>query len=99
MAARSKKATGPFERLGEVMKDNNSTILVKNDAWLAPGHNSIVTDDAGQDWIVYHAIARDATLKDRGRIMLIDKLQYKNGWPCIDTQSPGIKPQPVPTIK
>jgi arabinan endo-1,5-alpha-L-arabinosidase len=99
MVARSKNATGPFERLGEAKKDNNSTILVKNDAWLAPGHNSVVTDDAGQDWIIYHAIARDAALKDKGRIMLIDKLQYKNGWPYIETSSPGIKPQPVPTIK
>ncbi len=99
MVARSKKATGPFERYGEVKKDNNSAILVKNDAWLAPGHNSVVTDDAGNDWIIYHAIARDAALKDKGRIMLIDKLQYKNGWPYIETGTPGIKPQPAPTIK
>jgi arabinan endo-1,5-alpha-L-arabinosidase len=99
MVARSKKATGPFERLGAVKKDNNSAILVKNDAWLAPGHNSVVTDDAGQDWIIYHAIARDAALKDKGRVMLIDKLQYRNGWPFIKTGTPGIKPQPIPTIK
>jgi arabinan endo-1,5-alpha-L-arabinosidase len=99
MVARSKKATGPFERYGEAKKDNKSTILVKNDAWLAPGHNSVVTDDAGNDWIIYHAIARDAALKDKGRIVLIDKLQYKNGWPYIETGTPGIKPHPAPTIK
>jgi arabinan endo-1,5-alpha-L-arabinosidase len=99
MVARSKKAEGPFERLSEAKKSNSSTILVKNEMWLAPGHNSIVTDDAGQDWIVYHAISRDPALKSKGRIMLIDRLQYKDGWPFIETNTPGIKPLPVPVIK
>jgi len=99
MVACSKNAEGPYERLSEVQKSNNSAILVRNQAWLAPGHNSIITDDAGQDWIVYHAIALDSSLKSRGRIMLIDHLQYKNGWPFIETNSPGIKPLSVPFIK
>lgn len=98
MVARSKKAAGPFERLSEAQKSNSSAILVKNGAWLAPGHNSVITDDAGQDWIVYHAIALDPALKLEGRIMLIDHLRYENGWPFIETGSPGIKPLPVPFI-
>jgi len=99
MAARSKKAEGPFERLSEAKKSNSSAILVRNDMWLAPGHNSVVTDDAGQDWIVYHAISRDPALKSKGRMMLIDQLQYRDAWPFIETNSPGIKPLPVPIIK
>jgi arabinan endo-1,5-alpha-L-arabinosidase len=99
MVARAKNATGPFQRLSEVQGKESSAILVKNETWLAPGHNSVITDDAGQDWIIYHAIARDAALKSNGRIMLIDRLQYKDGWPFIETQSPGIQSQPVPIIK
>lgn len=99
MVARSKSAVGPFVRLSEVEKNNSSTILVKNESWLAPGHNSIVTDDAGHDWIIYHAFSSDPSLKSKGRIMLIDRLEYKNDWPYIDTGSPGIGPQPVPFIK
>jgi arabinan endo-1,5-alpha-L-arabinosidase len=99
MVARSKNITGPFERLGEAQKSSSSAMLRKNGAWLAPGHNSIITDDAGEDWIVYHAIALDHTLKSKGRIMLIDRIRYKNGWPTVETSSPSLKPVPVPFIK
>src|SRR3712207_8810846 len=27
--------------------------------WIGTGHNAVVTDLAGQDWIVYHAINRN----------------------------------------
>lgn len=98
MVARSRKAVGPFERLSETQESGSSTILVKNKSWIAPGHNSIVTDDAGQDWIVYHAIANEPVLKSKGRIMLIDPLKYKNGWPFIETMSPSIQSLPAPVI-
>jgi arabinan endo-1,5-alpha-L-arabinosidase len=99
MVARSKKADGPFERLSEVQKSKSSAILIRNEAWLAPGHNSVITDEAGQDWIVYHAISLDPALKTRGRIMLLDLRQYKNGWPFVETKSPGTKAQAIPIIK
>jgi arabinan endo-1,5-alpha-L-arabinosidase len=99
MVARSRKAVGPFERLSEAQNTKSSAILVKNDTWLAPGHNSVITDDADQDWIVYHAIAVDPSLKSKGRIMLVDRLHYRNGWPFVETKSPGVKSAPVPVIK
>jgi arabinan endo-1,5-alpha-L-arabinosidase len=99
MISRSKNPLGPFERLSEERKTKSSVILAKNKVWNAPGHNSIISDDAGQDWIVYHAISLDSALSSKGRIMLIDRLQYKNGWPYIDTDSPSIGPRPVPRIK
>jgi len=99
MVARSKNAVGPFERLSEVKKNNSSAILVKNSSWHAPGHNSVITDDSGHDWIVYHAIATDPALKSKGRMMLIDRLQYDDGWPFVETNSPGSNPVPGPFIK
>lgn len=98
MIARSRRADGPFERLSEALKSNSSAILVRNKNWLAPGHNSVVTDAVGQDWIVYHAIELDPVLKSKGRIMLIDRLQYKNGWPFVEGMSPSTKSTAAPII-
>ncbi len=43
---------------------------------------------------VYKGDFADPTiiLKSKGRIMLIDRLRYKNSWPFIETYSPGITP-------
>ncbi|HEX6227013.1 MAG TPA: glycoside hydrolase family 43 protein [Chryseolinea sp.] len=99
MIARSKNVEGPFERLSEERKSNSSTILAKNKYWLAPGHNSVVTDDAGQDWIVYHAIALDPALRSAGRIMLVDPIRYKNGWPYLENNSPSVVERSTPSVK
>ncbi|MBZ4035541.1 glycoside hydrolase family 43 protein [Flavobacterium sp. 17A] len=97
MIARSKNAEGPFETLAEAEKKENSVILSKNKKWIAPGHNSIVNDDKGQEWIVYHAI--DADSPKSGRIVLIDKITYKNGWPIINSGSPSIVKILKPIVK
>jgi arabinan endo-1,5-alpha-L-arabinosidase len=99
MVARSKSPEGPFVKLGDTKTNKSSTILSKNNHWLAPGHNSIITDDRGEDWIVYHAMPRDGATNSPGRVMLIDRLRYMNGWPFIDNSSPSTKSLPVPFIK
>lgn len=96
MVARSENATGPFETLAEATGEGNSTILVYNDRWIAPGHNSIITDKAGQDWIVYHAI--DAEDPDKGRVMLIDAITYEDGWPRIKEGVPSVAVEKVPVV-
>ena len=49
MVARSRSATGPFEaRAGAILEARGS--------WHAPGHNSVVEDERGDSWIVYHAV-------------------------------------------
>nr|WP_294784541.1 glycoside hydrolase family 43 protein [uncultured Flavobacterium sp.] len=97
MVARSKNAEGPFETLAQAEKTESSVILSKNKKWIAPGHNSVVTDDKGQEWIVYHAI--DAENPNGGRIVLIDKITYKNGWPSINSGSPSILKILKPIVK
>lgn len=83
MIAKSDKATGPFIRLGEANHSGSSVILAKNDQWIAPGHNSIFRDEDGTIWIAYHAINKKEREKGRGerRVMCINKIIYKNGWP------------------
>lgn len=98
MVARARKAEGPFEEFAST-GSGSKPILVKNKAWLAPGHNSVITDDAGIDWIVYHAISQDESSNGGDRVMLMDRLAYKNGWPFVETGSPSITPQAKPIMK
>jgi beta-xylosidase len=56
LVARSRSATGPFERFGEASGAESSAILERDERWNAPGHNSVVRDATGQDWLLYHAI-------------------------------------------
>jgi arabinan endo-1,5-alpha-L-arabinosidase len=97
MVARARQATGPFETLEQAKGIKNSVILARNDRWLAPGHNSIVSDAAGQDWIVYHAI--DTAGDKKGRVMLLDRLHYLDGWPKVLADGPSTGKQFAPKVK
>lgn len=108
--ARSRSATGAFETLPQqATGKTNSVILERNDEWLAPGHNSIIKDDAGHDWIFYHAInvkqrnvAANETIggdRDVRRVMLMNRLIYKNGWARAESGTPTITSRKVPVIR
>ncbi|RST32135.1 glycoside hydrolase [Sphingomonas ginkgonis] len=100
MVARSSSPTGPFETLEEARGVPYSLMLHKNDRWLAPGHNSMIADKAGDWWMVYHAIdvnrprTRQEDEINSRRILLIDKVEWVEGWPMIGTPSDGPKPAP-----
>jgi arabinan endo-1,5-alpha-L-arabinosidase len=81
MIAKASDPFGPFVRLGESDHTLNSTILVKDTAYTAPGHNSIFDDGNGNKFIAYHAI--EILHKEKGRVMCISPIQYKNGWPVV----------------
>jgi arabinan endo-1,5-alpha-L-arabinosidase len=103
LVARARNAAGPYETLAHAT-GTAGTILNENDHWQAPGHNCIVTDAAGQDWMFYHAIDRrqptfDAINNEQGysrRVLLLDKVVYDAaGWPHIGTPSSGPRPAPI----
>lgn len=96
MAARSKSATGPFETMAEATGKKNSVILERNKRWKGPGHNSVVKDAANQYWMIYHAI--DTTMQPFARVMLIDKINFKNGWPSIVTGTPSTAAKKAPIV-
>lgn len=87
LIARSKSPIGPFVTISEDTRCADNSILVENDYWLAPGHNSIIQDDNNDYWILYHAINRSKKApigedKYTARELLIDKLIWEsNGWP------------------
>jgi arabinan endo-1,5-alpha-L-arabinosidase len=101
MVARSRSPVGPFETLEEAKGVPHSLILVRNDRWLAPGHNSIAEDDAGDLWIVYHAIDVDRPRQNQAdeinsrRVLLIDRIEWNDDWPFVGspTHTPQLRPQ------
>jgi arabinan endo-1,5-alpha-L-arabinosidase len=101
MVARSRHPTGPFETLEEARGVPHSLMLYKCRRWLAPGHNSVVTDKAGDSWIIYHAIDVDRPRQrqedeiNSRRILLIDRIEWRSGWPFVGTPSEGPQRAPV----
>jgi arabinan endo-1,5-alpha-L-arabinosidase len=100
MVARSSEPTGPFETLEQALGVPYSLMLHKCERWLAPGHNCIVEDKAGQLWMIYHAIDVNRPRQNQQdeinsrRILLMDKIEWKDGWPFIGT--PSDQPQRAP---
>jgi arabinan endo-1,5-alpha-L-arabinosidase len=104
LVARSRSATGPFETLAQATGAPTSAILERSGQWNAPGHNSVITDARGTDWIVYHAVdvrrprSKPADDVNTRRVMLIDPLVYVDGWPRVD-RGPSSEPRPAPAMR
>jgi arabinan endo-1,5-alpha-L-arabinosidase len=86
MVARSRSATGPFETYGGTP---GKPILERDERWVGPGHNSILHDSRGRDWILYHAVdsrrprTRPGDEVNTRRVMLIDRIEWRDGWPRV----------------
>jgi len=76
--ARSRSLLGPWE------KNPSNPILAGNEQWKCPGHGSVVMDDRGRYFMLYHAY--DArTFIFTGREMLLDEVKFGgDGWPTIN---------------
>jgi len=77
------------------MMDNRHEVFIHgNDHFTGTGHNSeIVTDDSGEDWILYHGYDKASP---GGRMLFLDRVHWIEGWPRIDGDSPSVKaPKPV----
>jgi arabinan endo-1,5-alpha-L-arabinosidase len=102
MVARSLEPDGPFETLEQARGVPHSLMLYKSEHWLAPGHNCIVEDNAGEVWIIYHAIdvncprQRQEDEINSRRILLIDRIKWSDGWPFVGT--PSEEPQAAPVV-
>lgn len=91
VVGRSSNLFGPYaDKSGQSMLTNHHEVLIqKNNSFVGTGHNSeIVTDKAGNDWIFYHGVD---VKNPHGRVLLLDKVQWKEGWPRIETSSPSVQ--------
>lgn len=84
MVARADDALGPFESFARPILEHSAN-------WRAPGHNSVITDAEGTDWILYHAMR---TVPHR--LMLLDRIVYRDGWPRIEGDQPSATRQRAP---
>jgi arabinan endo-1,5-alpha-L-arabinosidase len=105
LVARARHATGPYQTLADATANPYATVLAANAHWHAPGHNCVVTDTAGHDWLAYHAISPaqptfDAIDDSEGyarRVLLLDRLLYTtDGWPYVADGAPSWQAQPAP---
>jgi len=89
VVGRSDNLFGPYlNKSGESMSDNKHEILIHgNDSFAGTGHNSeIVTDNSNKTWILYHAVDKS---NPKGRVLMLDEVEWKDGWPFIQDNSPG----------
>ena len=99
VVGRSTKLMGPYlnKQGGQMLSNNYTTIIEGNDRWKGPGHNSeIITDDEGQDWLLYHSY--DKNNNCNGRLMLLDRITWKNDWPVVGDGHPGSTEQDAPVF-
>jgi xylan 1,4-beta-xylosidase len=77
--ARAKSLLGPWE------KNPANPILAGNTDWKCPGHGSIVEDEKGRYWLLYHAYdARSFVFT--GREALLDEVKFTpDGWAEINS--------------
>jgi arabinan endo-1,5-alpha-L-arabinosidase len=102
LVARAENPFGPFEDYVAADRVDN-VMLRSNGVWRAPGHNSVIRDDAGDDWLLYHAIHDEhMRLAERTqapftpRVMLLDRLEYRDGWPRVRGDEPSVAPRAGP---
>jgi len=91
---RSTHPTGPFlDREGNSFMagrvGGTPVISMNGNRWVGPGHNTVFTDFAGQDWTMYHALDRNDPYLARPnadptrRPAMLDPLDWVDGWPTV----------------
>ncbi|AKJ02497.1 arabinan endo-1,5-alpha-L-arabinosidase [Archangium gephyra] len=107
-AGRSRNPLGPFvDREGTPLTDSRvggtPVLGLNGNRWVGPGHNTLLTDLGGQDWILYHAMDRASPYMAPSpgaliskRPVLMDALDWVDGWPVTrggqgasDTEQPA----------
>jgi len=84
--ARAKKLLGPWE------KNPANPVMTANDAWKCPGHGTLVRDNDGRDFFMYHAYST-STFTYVGRQGLLDEVTWNGEWPTINSgKGPSIHP-------
>ena len=88
VVGRSRSLMGPYvDRAGRDMLGVHHELVVGNgNGFVAPGHNAeFVTDDKGQDWMLYHT-----RLEVGGpRYLILDRIEWNDGWPEVRGHVPA----------
>lgn len=93
---RSENLFGPYvDKKEQRLLDNHYEVMLHgDDTFVGTGHNAeFVTDDLGQDWILYHGYKKAEA--DDGRVVFLSRVDWKDGWPEVAGSVPekeNVKP-------
>lgn len=74
-----------------------SSVMTERPLVVGPGHQTIVEDDEGQTWLVYHVWeVTSAGLRGDRRLVWLDRLEWEDDRPVV--RGPTRDPQPAPVI-
>jgi xylan 1,4-beta-xylosidase len=93
--ARARSLPGPWQ------KNPANPILAGNETWKCPGHGSIVQDQQGRCFFLYHAYSTVGTIFT-GREAMLDEVKFGvDEWPAINHGSgPSVRaPSPFGTVQ
>lgn len=109
LVGRSEILEGPYvDQDGKSLLDTDSGTLVvgsnsSENGYAGPGHNAeIITDSSGQDWLLYHGMAKQKPKLKNGtnrRVLLMDKIIWTSGWPSIAGREPSTTSQEAPIFE
>jgi arabinan endo-1,5-alpha-L-arabinosidase len=104
--------TAGFISLAEATGCEDSAIYRSNATFVNPGASAITVDASGQEWLISHATlradipeyeqlrqSREALwkiLRYTRRVMILDPIDYQNGWPYIPGGTPSLSRQNGP---
>lgn len=74
--ARASSPLGPYTKA-------EAPILASGGGWAGPGHASFTVGPGGDLYAVYHAWVEGRVLADPGRVVLVDQVQWVDGWPAV----------------
>ena len=86
--ARAASPLGPFEKAED-------PVLSSAGAWEGPGHASVIAGPNGDLALVYHAWTAGHAGQAPGRLVLVDTLQWQDGWP-VAGGAPSSDSRPLP---
>lgn len=106
VVGRSDNLKGPYlDKDGRDLKERgNGILLLKgNEKFVGVGHGSrLLTDDADQDWILYHGIDVEQGKVSSGasrRMLFLDKIIWVDDWPKIEGDTPSTSAQEKPYFR
>lgn len=94
LVGRAEKFAGPYvDRTGNTLAAGNGVTVVRGgERFVGPGHTDVVRDDAGSDWLVYHAYERANPWvgETPRRVLLVSPLIWRDGWPMVSGRTPAV---------
>lgn len=106
LIGRASNLKGPYQnKQGDNLLTVQGTLFIEGNAnggFAGPGHNAeIITDEAGDDWMLYHAIDKKIPYLPVGatrRPLMLDKIKWENNWPVIEGDEPSLTDQKMPVF-